>query len=44
MRALVKEKAEPGIWMRDIPNPNRGTTTSSSASQDRDLRHRHPYL
>ena len=21
MRALVKQKAEPGIWLRDIPEP-----------------------
>jgi hypothetical protein len=31
MKALVKAKAEPGIWMQDVPSPATDPTMCSSA-------------
>ena len=32
MKALVKARAEPGIWLQDVPEPRSATTTFSSRS------------
>ncbi len=31
MKALIKSKAETGLWMGDAPEPEAGITTSRSA-------------
>ena len=45
MRALVKAKAEPGIWMEQVPVPEIGPNdVLIKVEEDRDLRHRRPHL
>ena len=47
MRALVKARAEPGLWLEDVPGAgDRDQRRPDPGPQDRDLRHRpaHPLL
>lgn len=43
MKALVKEKAEPGLWLVDVPEPEVGPGEVKIRPADRDLRHRPAY-
>ena len=45
MRALVKARSEPGIWMEEVPVPEIGPNdVLIKVQEDRDLRHRRAYL
>ena len=45
MKALVKAKAEPGLWLEERPVPERrARRRAGQGQQDRHLRHRHPHL
>ena len=45
MKALVKEKPEPGLWLERRADPaDRPGRRAGQGPQDRHLRHRHPYL
>ena len=45
MRALVKAKAEPGIWMEEVPVPEIGPNdVLIKVAKTGDLRHRRPHL
>ena len=45
MRALVKARAEPGIWMEEVPVPEIGPNdVLIKVTENRDLRHRRPHL
>ena len=45
MKALVKAKPEPGIWMERVPVPEIGPNdVLIKVKQDGDLRHRRPHL
>ena len=45
MKALVKEKPEPGLWLRDAAGPgDRARRRAGEGPQDRHLRHRRPHL
>jgi hypothetical protein len=45
MKALVKRKSEPGLWMEDVPTPKIGDNDLLiKVKKNSHMRHRCPYL